>query len=104
MTLPSTATTYSVTVPGARLHYERAAPDRWSSHRLADVSANFAPLADALAGDHTVVTYDPRGHAGSTIEDPQEESTPDPAPTTSPRSWTISAPSRPTCSAQAAAR
>ena len=27
-------------------------------------SADFAPLADALAGDHTVVTYDPRGHAG----------------------------------------
>jgi len=40
-------------------------------------SADFAPLADALAGDHTVVTYDPRGIAGSTIEDPEQDSTPE---------------------------
>jgi pimeloyl-ACP methyl ester carboxylesterase len=38
-------------------------------------SADFAPLADALAGDHTVVTYDPRGHANSTIDDPAQDYT-----------------------------
>jgi pimeloyl-ACP methyl ester carboxylesterase len=77
MTLPSTPTVRSVTVPGARLHYEV----RGSRGPLLLVigspmaSADFAPLADALAGDHTVVTYDPRGHANSTIDDPAEEST-----------------------------
>jgi len=40
-------------------------------------SADFAPLADALARDHTAVTYDPRGHASSTIDYPQEDSTPE---------------------------
>jgi pimeloyl-ACP methyl ester carboxylesterase len=77
MTLPSTPTVRSVTVPGARLHYEV----RGSGGPLLLVigspmaSADFAPLADALAGDHTVVTYDPRGHANSTIDDPDEDST-----------------------------
>ena len=86
MTLPSTATTRSLTVPGARLHYEiRSAAD--FAARLGDplllvigspmASADFAPLADALAGDHTVVTYDPRGHGNSTIDDPEQESTPE---------------------------
>jgi len=37
-------------------------------------SAEFAPLADALAGDHTVVTYDPRGYANSPVDDPDEPS------------------------------
>ncbi len=77
MTLPSTPTVRSVTVPGARLHYEV----RGSGGPLLFIvgspmaSADFAPLADALAGDHTVVTYDPRGHANSTIDDPDEDST-----------------------------
>src|ERR1700730_9150069 len=86
MTLPSTATTRSLTVPGARLHYEiRSAAD--FAARRGDplllvigspmASADFAPLADALAGDHTVVTYDPRGHGNSTIDDPEQESTPE---------------------------
>lgn len=77
MTLPSTPTVRSVTVPGARLHYEV----RGSAGPLLLVigspmaSADFSSLADALAGDHTVVTYDPRGHANSTIDDPGEDST-----------------------------
>ena len=37
-------------------------------------SAEFAPLADALASDHTVVTYDPRGYAGSPVDDPDAPS------------------------------
>ena len=40
-------------------------------------AADFAPLADALAGDHTVVTYDPRGLAHSTIDDPRQDATPE---------------------------
>ena len=85
MTLPNTATSHSLTVPGARLHYEvRGAADvaaRGGPLVLVIGSpmaaAEFAPLADALARDHTVVTYDPRGHANSTVDDPTEESTPE---------------------------
>jgi pimeloyl-ACP methyl ester carboxylesterase len=78
MTLPSTATVRSVTVPGARLHYEV----RGTGPLLLVIgspmgTADFAPLADALAGDHTVVTHDPRGIAGSTIDDPEQDSTPE---------------------------
>ena len=77
MSLPSTPTVRSVAVPGARLYYEV----RGTGGPLLLVigspmaSADFAPLADALAGDHTVVTYDPRGHANSTIDDPDEDAT-----------------------------
>jgi pimeloyl-ACP methyl ester carboxylesterase len=78
MTLPSTATTHSVTVPGARLYYEvRGAGPLVLVIGSPMASADFASLADALARDHTVVTYDPRGHANSTIDNPQEESTPE---------------------------
>jgi pimeloyl-ACP methyl ester carboxylesterase len=73
MTLPITVR--SVTVPGARLHYEV----RGSGPLLLVVgspmaSAEFAPLADALAGNHTVVTYDPRGYANSPVDDPDAQS------------------------------
>jgi pimeloyl-ACP methyl ester carboxylesterase len=78
MTLPSTATTHSVTVPGARLHYEvRGAGPLVLVIGSPMASPDFASLADALARDHTVVTYDPRGHANSTIDNPEEESTPE---------------------------
>src|SRR5262245_66299221 len=76
MTLPTSPTVRSVTVPGARLHYEI----RGGSGPLVLVigspmaSAEFAPLADALAGDHTVVTYDPRGYANSPVDDPDAPS------------------------------
>jgi pimeloyl-ACP methyl ester carboxylesterase len=40
-------------------------------------AADFAPLAHALAVDHTVVTYDPRGLAGSTIDDPDQDAAPE---------------------------
>jgi pimeloyl-ACP methyl ester carboxylesterase len=63
-------------VPGARLHYEV----RGTGPLLLVVgspmpAADFAPLADALASDHTVVTYDPRGLAHSTIDDPTQDAT-----------------------------
>ena len=71
MTLSTTPIVRSVTVPGARLHYEI----RGSGPLLLVIgspmaSAEFAPLADALASDHTVVTYDPRGYANSPVDDP----------------------------------
>ena len=40
-------------------------------------SAEFAPFADALATDHTVVTFDPRGHGRSTIDNPDDDATPE---------------------------
>jgi pimeloyl-ACP methyl ester carboxylesterase len=78
MTLPRTATICSVNVPGARLHYEiRGAGPLLLVVGSPMGAAEFAPLADALAGDHTVVTYDPRGITGSTIDDPEQDSTPE---------------------------
>ncbi|HEX3545908.1 MAG TPA: alpha/beta hydrolase [Mycobacterium sp.] len=78
MTLPSTPTIRSVAVPGARLHYEvRGAGPLLLVIGSPMASADFAPLADALAGDLTVVTYDPRGHANSSIDDPSDDATPE---------------------------
>src|SRR5260370_35398153 len=36
----------------------------------------FAPLADRLAADHTVLTTDPRGINRSPVDDPDQDSTP----------------------------
>jgi pimeloyl-ACP methyl ester carboxylesterase len=78
MTLPSTASTHTVTVPGARLYYEvRGAGPLVLVIGSPMASADFASLADALSSDHTVVTYDPRGYANSTVDDPNEGSTPE---------------------------
>jgi len=38
-------------------------------------TAPFAPLAEALAVDHTVITHDPRGISGSRLDDPDEDTT-----------------------------
>jgi len=71
MTLPSTPTVRSVDVPGARLRYEvRGRGPLVVVIGSPMAAAEFAPLADALAGDHTVVTLDPRGYAGSSVDDP----------------------------------
>ena len=40
-------------------------------------AADFAPLAEALASDHAVVTTDPRGIANGSLDDPQQDSTPE---------------------------
>jgi pimeloyl-ACP methyl ester carboxylesterase len=37
----------------------------------------FAPLADVLATDHTVLTTDPRGIGRSPVDDPDQDSTPE---------------------------
>jgi pimeloyl-ACP methyl ester carboxylesterase len=78
MTITDGITTRSLGVPGARLHYEV----RGDGPLLFVVGSpmgttDFAGFADALASDRTVVTYDPRGLAGSTIDDPTQDATPD---------------------------
>jgi pimeloyl-ACP methyl ester carboxylesterase len=78
MTITDGLITRSLDVPGARLHYEV----RGSGSPLLVIgspmpAADFAPVAHALANDHTVITYDPRGLAGSTIDDPNQDATPD---------------------------
>src|SRR5215210_4821699 len=64
-------TTQHLAVPGAKVYYEV----RGSGPLLLVIgqpmtSGPFAPLADLLATDHTVVTYDPRGVGQSTVDDP----------------------------------
>jgi pimeloyl-ACP methyl ester carboxylesterase len=78
MTMTDGLTSRSLAVPGARLHYEV----RGDGPLLLVIgspmpAADFAPLAHAMASDHTVVTYDPRGLAGSTIDDPDQDATPE---------------------------
>jgi pimeloyl-ACP methyl ester carboxylesterase len=64
-------------VPGGRLYYEV----QGSGPLLLVIgqpmtSAPFGRLADLLAEDHTVVTYDPHGLGASTIDDPSRDVTP----------------------------
>jgi pimeloyl-ACP methyl ester carboxylesterase len=78
MTQAAEPTTHTLTVPGAQLHYEV----RGSGPVLAVIgspmsAAEFAPLADALAATHTVVTYDPRGIARSRIDNPHQDAGPE---------------------------
>ena len=103
MTLP--ITTHTLHVPGARLHYEvRGAGPVVLVIGSPMASAEFAPLADALATDHTVVTYDPRGIAASSIDDPSRTPPLSCAPTMWPRCWMRWAPSPLMSSDPAAAR
>ncbi|MDP9847406.1 alpha/beta fold hydrolase [Streptosporangium lutulentum] len=71
-------TIHTLDISGGRLHYEvRGAGPLLLVMGAPMSAAAFAPLADALAGDHTVVTHDPRGVAGSTLDDPEQDSTPE---------------------------
>lgn len=77
MTTPAHVTADTLAVPDGRLYYEL----RGSGPLVAIVgapmhAAPFAPLADLLATDHTVLTMDPRGHFGSVLNDPESDSTP----------------------------
>src|SRR3954454_434302 len=65
-------------VPGGSVYYER----RGSGPLLLVIaqpmtSGAFGPLADLLAEDHTVVTYDPHGVGQSTVDDPSLAVTPE---------------------------
>lgn len=71
-------TTHRLDLPGAQLYYEV----RGSGPLLLVIgqpmtSPSFAPLADLLAEDHTVVTYDPHGLGLSSVDDPSLEVTPE---------------------------
>ena len=68
---------HALDVPGARLYYER----RGTGPLLLMIgspmdSTGFAGLASALAGDYTVVTYDPRCIGNSSREDTSQDVTP----------------------------
>ena len=78
MTISDGPTSHSIDVPGARLHYEvRGTGPALLIIGSPMAAAEFAPLADAMAGDHTVVTYDPRGFAASPVDEADGPSNPD---------------------------
>lgn len=67
-----------IDLPETRLSYEL----RGSGPAIALVgspmtAAEFAPFAEVLAADHTVLTLDPRGHGGSVLADQSVGSTPE---------------------------
>lgn len=69
---------HHLVVPGGRVYYEV----RGSGPLLLVIGqpmtgAAFGPLADQLAEDHTVVTYDPHGLEASTVDDPSLAITPE---------------------------
>lgn len=74
----TTSRAATLEVPGARLHYEV----RGTGPRVVLVgapmdAAAFAPLAELLAADHTVLTADPRGIHRSRVDDREADSTPE---------------------------
>jgi pimeloyl-ACP methyl ester carboxylesterase len=70
--------THTLEVAGGRLHYEVRGTGPLLVVTGAPMdAADFAPLAEALATDHTVVTHDPRGISASTLDDPEQDSTPE---------------------------
>jgi pimeloyl-ACP methyl ester carboxylesterase len=68
----------SIAVPGARLAYDvtGSGPVLFLVGTPMDASG-FAPLVPHLADDFTVVTFDPRGMARSTVDDPTAQVTPE---------------------------
>ena len=70
-------TTSILEVPGARLYYELRGTGPLVVLIGAPMHAShFAPLAELLAVDHTVLTTDPRGVKRSLVDDPDADSTP----------------------------
>ena len=64
-------TTHRVPVPGASIHYEVRGSGPALVIAGSPMAARFfSPLADALAGDYTVITHDPRGISNSPLADP----------------------------------
>lgn len=73
----TTVTTGHLEVPDARLYYEvRGAGPLVVLVGAPMDASSFAPAADLLAADHTVLTTDPRGIHRSTVADPGQDSTP----------------------------
>ncbi|MEV6073358.1 alpha/beta hydrolase [Nocardia sp. NPDC052001] len=68
---------HTLEVDDARLHYELRGTGPLIALVGAPMDASaFAPLAELLAVDHTVLTTDPRGINRSPVHDPEQESTP----------------------------
>jgi pimeloyl-ACP methyl ester carboxylesterase len=68
----------TLAVPGARLYFERRGSGPVALLVAAPMgAAAFAPLADLLSQDHTVITTDPRGINRSPVDDPDQDSTPE---------------------------
>ncbi|MFC4015708.1 alpha/beta fold hydrolase [Nonomuraea purpurea] len=71
-------TAHILDIPGVRLRYEvRGTGPLLLVMGSPMAAADFAPVAEELAGDHTVVTHDPRGISGSVLDDPDQDSTPE---------------------------
>jgi pimeloyl-ACP methyl ester carboxylesterase len=78
MTQPMAVTAGTLRVPDAELYYELRGDGPLVVLVGAPMDArSFAPLADLLATDHTVLTTDPRGVARSQVDDPDRDSTPE---------------------------
>lgn len=74
----SPAAEHWLEVPGARIRYEtRGAGPVLIVFGVPLPSSAFAPLAERLAHRRTVVTFDPRGFARSTVDNPDEDLLPD---------------------------
>lgn len=70
-------TAATLEVPDGRLYYEVRGQGPLVALVAAPMdAAAFAPLADLLAVDHTVLTTDPRGINRSALHDPHQDSTP----------------------------
>jgi pimeloyl-ACP methyl ester carboxylesterase len=75
--MTTSSASHVLEVPGARLHYEVRGAGPLVVLVGSPMDADpFAPLADLLAPDHLVVTFDPRGINRSTVDDPDQDSTP----------------------------
>jgi pimeloyl-ACP methyl ester carboxylesterase len=74
----STVSARTLPVPGARLYHEVRGEGPLVVLVAAPMDArSFAPLADLLAADHTVLTTDPRGINRSPVDDRDQDSTPE---------------------------
>jgi pimeloyl-ACP methyl ester carboxylesterase len=77
-TATASATVGTLRVADATLYYEVRGQGPLVVLVGAPMDATaFAPLADLLAVDHTVLTTDPRGIHRSTVDDPDRDSTPE---------------------------
>ncbi|MEU1881658.1 alpha/beta hydrolase [Streptosporangium sp. NPDC020072] len=77
MNRTTTVTTGTLRVSDATLHYEVRGEGPLVALVGAPMDATFfAPLADLLAADHTVLTTDPRGLNRSVLDTPEQDSTP----------------------------
>lgn len=76
--MPDNAVSHTLEVPGARLHFavSGSGPVLMLIGLPMD-SSGFSMVAPLLADRYTVVTYDPRGLGLSTIEDPDQDNTPE---------------------------